>query len=129
MEENLNEYLRGREPDGFTRRPFYSRDGDTLTYYFESDEAYSQRVDDLLTVYKSKQTDKLVGCKIKGVIRLLERLKNFGFALSPEGESLKLNLLFLSALGERPATVHHYYEELGRYTREAVVDSSELQIS
>jgi hypothetical protein len=129
MDEELNDYLRGREPQGFTRHPFYSSDGDTLTYYFEPDEAYSQRVDDLLTVYKSVQTDRLVGCKIKGVLHLVERLKNFGFALSPEDEMLRLNLLFLSAVGERPSAVHRYYEELGRYTRETVVNTRELQKS
>lgn len=127
MAENLMDYLKGKEPKGFESRPVYSRDGDTLSYYFRNDEAYSERVDDLLTVYKSIATDELVGCKVKGITRLLDRLKSFGLVVEPEGEDVRLNLLFFSAAFERPATVHRYYEELGRFTKDVSVDSEELQ--
>lgn len=126
MVEDLMDYLKGREPDGFTPRPLYSREGDTLTYFFRNDEAYSERVDDLLTIYKSIESQELVGCKIKGVRRLIKRLENFGFAIRPERENISLNLLFLSAATERPVTVHHYYEELGRFARDIPLPSGEL---
>jgi hypothetical protein len=72
MGETLMEYLNGKEPRGFESRPIYSPDGDFISLYLRDEDSYAERVDDLLTIYRSVENDALVGWKIKGVRRLLK---------------------------------------------------------
>ncbi len=129
MDGDLMDYLRDREPLGFTPRPYYCPDGDTLTFYFRDEEAYSERVDELLTVYKSIENSELVGCKVKGVAGLIDRLKSFGICLHPEDEPFSLSLLFLSATNRQAANVDHYYQEMGQFTKDVKVPLHDLQLA
>jgi len=99
MAEDLMSYLDGREATGFEPRPFYSPDGDFLTFHFREDDHYAERVDELLTVYLSMDTQELVGCKVKGVRRILDTLGKLG-VLVDDGE-IKMSFLFLSAAFSR----------------------------
>jgi len=67
MAESLIEYMKNKEVIGFESRPVYSRDGDFLTLFLKDEDYYAERIDDLLTVYYSTQSDELIGCKVKGV--------------------------------------------------------------
>ena len=82
MAEDLMSYLDGREATGFEPRPFYSPDGDFLTFYFREDDHYAERVDELLTVYLSMDTQELVEDlkgRLKGDIAIHGRpLENLG---------------------------------------------------
>jgi len=46
---------------------FYNRDGDCIESFFQPDDFYAERVDDLLTVYYSEESGELIGSVIKGV--------------------------------------------------------------
>ena len=93
----LLEFLKGKSYSGdFEARPHYSPDGDCVTLYVKDVEAYGKRLDELLTVYKSIDDDELVGCQIKGVQLMLERLGNFGICIE-KGE-VTIGLLFLHLL-------------------------------
>jgi hypothetical protein len=128
MADNLTAYLEGKTAKGFEPRPVYSPDGDFLTFYFRNDEAYAERVDEVLTVYRAIESRELVGCKIKGVRRLVENLRNFGVSIAPDDGSIRLNLLVLSAASVIPPHgMRHYYEEMGRFTRDVSLDARELQ--
>jgi hypothetical protein len=73
----LTEYLRERKCQGFTRHPYYSKEGDFLTYYLRDVDFFAERLDDVLTVYLAMSDDggwDFVGFKLKGVRRLLEAL-------------------------------------------------------
>jgi hypothetical protein len=129
MVEDLMQFLDGKMAQGFEPRPYYSPDGDFLVFYLREDEAFAERVDDLLTVYRSLETRELVGCKIKGVRRLVETLRNFGIFIEPEDKSLRLGLLFLSAAYERPPERRHYYEEMGRFSKDVSLDPLGLQLA
>ncbi len=118
MAGTLKDFLNGKVATNFEPRPYYCPDGDFLTFYMKDEECYAQRVDEHLTVYKSTETDELVGCKIKGVLDLIKSLQNFGFTLTPEGNSIGLNLLFVSAAGGRKPEALEYYEAFGRYTKD-----------
>jgi hypothetical protein len=96
MEQNLETYLNERKCKGFVARPHYFPDGDYVTFYLSDERSYAERVDGLLTVYRSMKTDELVGCKIKGVRRLLEDGGNFGVSVKDEG--VRLSFLFLIGL-------------------------------
>jgi hypothetical protein len=65
-------------------------DGDCLIFYFKPDAAYAERVDELLTVYRSEETGELTGCEIKGVRCILKRLKKFGVHIAEKSVDLRL---------------------------------------
>ena len=94
MAETLIDYLENKEPRGFKPRPIYSADGDFITVYLTDEDSYAERVDELLTVYLSVEEHSLVGCKIKGVRRLLKTLGDFG--VSVDGKNVSVSLLFLA---------------------------------
>jgi hypothetical protein len=59
----------------------------------------------------------------------VETLRNFGVSIEPEDGSLSLSLLFLTAgWWSRPPEVRHYYEELGRFSKDLSLDAQELQL-
>ena len=70
MGNDLSTYLAGRRPLGFKSLPFYSREGDFLTYYFEDHDHYAEQLDEHMTVYRSMAGDKIVGFKLQGVAHL-----------------------------------------------------------
>jgi len=125
MAEDLMSYLDGREATGFEPRPFYSPDGDFLTFYFREDDHYAERVDELLTVYLSMDTQELVGCKVKGVRRILDTLGKLG-VLVDDGE-VKMSFLFLSGAFSREDARRKRYEEIGTRTRGIRINPKELQ--
>ena len=94
MAEDLLTYLAGKEAMGFEPRPYYSPDGDFLTFFFREDDHYAERVDDLLTVYHSMENHEPVGYKIKGVRLIFETLGEFGVEV--EGGEVSMGFLFLS---------------------------------
>ena len=125
MAEDLMSYLDGREATGFEPRPFYSPDGDFLTFYFREDDHYAERVDELLTVYLSMDTQELVGCKVKGVRRILDTLGKLG-VLVDDGE-VKMSFLFLSGAFSREDARRKRYEEIGTRTKAIRINPKELQ--
>ncbi len=126
---DLIEYLKGRECQGFEPRPIYSRDGDFLTYFFKDVDFHGRRVDDLLTLYFSEEGEELVGCKIKGVRRILSTLGEFGavgLAVEQHEQTLTLGLLFLGGLAVGDPEHREEYEEMGRRTKNVPLDAREF---
>lgn len=77
----------------FKAKPYYSKAGDCLIFYFEEAESYAERVDGLVTVYRAIEDDRLVGCQIKEVT---PQLKRFGSCkLQIEDRGIKLSILLL----------------------------------
>lgn len=91
-------------PPPFRPAPFYSPDGDSLTFYIQNKPSYRQRIDDFLTVYRAIEGDALVGCQIKGLPKTLELLGSFGLRIS-DGR-VKLTFIFLATAmqSENPET-------------------------
>jgi hypothetical protein len=123
MADNLTEYLAGREAKGFRRVPHYFRDGDHVTFYVRDDLAFAERVDDLLTVYISEESKELVGCKIKGVRRILETLGHF--CVMVEDESVRLGLLFLAGAYVTKSDDERY-RQLSQLAADARLNTSEF---
>src|SRR5437867_7554506 len=112
--ETLIEHLKTTKPKGFTARPFYSVEGDSLTFYFKDEESYRERVDDFLTVYKSIKSRKLVGCQIKGVPKALKLLGDFGLILIEDG-SVRLSMIFMACMAASlESEARKRYVELGK---------------
>jgi hypothetical protein len=73
-----------------------SREADALTFYFKSDPDYSQRLTDHVTLYRSIESNELVGCRIKGIRAILEDLPNF---LHVDHQGARLSMVFWSFRG------------------------------
>ncbi len=126
MAQNLDEYLATHKPKGFRPVPHYFAQGDFVTYYFRSDPSYAQRVDDILTVFLSFDTNELVGCKIKGVKHILQTAGAFGVTLDDEDVELGL-FFFVGASLAKDETQKQRYEQLRQVARTARIDKRELQ--
>jgi hypothetical protein len=89
--------------------PHYNRLGDSLSLYLSDQPAYSQRVDEILTVYRTIDGGELVGCKIKGVSHLAKNVASI-FNILDDTMEIEIRLLLLNAAGVEPK---EYYYDLG----------------
>lgn len=111
-------YNKNPQPNEFESKPVYFRDGDYLTHFF-SDEPYTaQRIDSLLTIYKSNSGD-IVGCKIKGVKQLVRNVVSLVGV-----ESVDFNWLFVAGVGVKQ--IQGVYFELTKKVKGITVDSSNI---
>lgn len=112
------DYMKTRPAGQFKPVPHYSAEGDSLTFYFRQDESYAERIDDFLTVYKSLNTEELVGCQVKGLPDALRLLGNFGMNLY-QGKKLKLSMIFLALMAQSDESESKKcYEKLGQIANE-----------
>ncbi|HEX4124054.1 MAG TPA: hypothetical protein VHY37_04945 [Tepidisphaeraceae bacterium] len=85
MDKTVSEFfdeVGGGAGPAFRAEPWYNRDGDCIHYHWRSDEFYGDRIDDKLTLYRSVETNDVVGCQIKGISALLKKFGDFGIAVS-----------------------------------------------
>lgn len=90
----LTTFMQQARYAGFTPRPSHSLQGDFVSFFVKDEEAVAQRIDDVLTVYRSLKDDALVGAKLKGVARLLETLGDAGMK-GGQGRELPFSALFM----------------------------------
>ena len=128
--DTLIEYLKTNKPSGFTPKPHYSADGDSLTFYFKNEESYGERVDDFLTVYKSMNTHSLVGCQVKSVVKALALLGDFGVLIHDKSSSVLLGMIFIACMAASPppiAETKMMYLELAKVSKNATISTRELK--
>jgi len=58
----------------FNPTAYYDPDGDCIEFLARPDNFYAERVDDLVTVYHSQETDEIIGSLLKGVTGLCKQL-------------------------------------------------------
>jgi hypothetical protein len=102
--------------------PYYLADGDSLVIHFKPDMAYASRVDDVVTVYKSEETNELVGCKLKGVSQLVNNIVSL---VKIDDHPVRLTFLLASAAGTKPPK--EYYYELSEAMGEISIDPQLLK--
>lgn len=127
MAQELMEYLRGRSTQKFSSVPHYFPDGDFVTFYASDVRCYAERVDELLTVYRQVGSNDLVGCKIKGVRRILGTLGHFAIVVADN--KLMMGVLFMAAALDVPAEKRQRYQELAQLAKDAAIDQSELPMT
>ncbi len=125
--QNLVEYIEQHPSEGFSPVPHYFPDGDFLSFYFREDECYAQRIDELLTAYYSIATGELVGCKIKGVRRLLKQIGPFGVIVQ-DGPIL-LGMLFMAAGWhlQEDTPARKVCDEILTHAQNAALDPAEIR--
>lgn len=80
----------------------YDEDGDCVEFLARPDSFYAERVDDLVTVYYSQETNEIVGSLIKGISKYFQELKEKmpGFSVIIQDGSIMLGHLFLARMLE-----------------------------
>jgi hypothetical protein len=97
MEEHfLNHLVAGenREPS----RPWYNAAGDCIVYQMADEAIVADRIDEVLTIYRSAITDKPIGYEIKGVMALTRRFGWEGILVKSQHDAGELKAVSLSAL-------------------------------
>jgi hypothetical protein len=81
----------------------YDRDGDCIEFLVKPDPFYAERMDDLVTVYYSQETNEIIGSLIKGVTPFCQKtLKKLpGFRIIILDGRVKLEHIFLARLWSR----------------------------
>lgn len=132
----LSEFVEG-EP-GFSAEPWYNPYGDCIEYQTVNEAIVADRIDGLLTIYRSALDNRRIGFQIKGVRTLLENLKYHGVAtLSSEaenGELLSVSLFaFLNAayiqIPETPERRHAYKAITSLLDDDAKIPITELSVA
>jgi len=80
----------------------YDEDGDCVEFLARPDSFYAERIDDLVTVYYSQETDEIIGSLVKGVSGYCQKLKEKmpGFIVEIHEGSIMLGHLFLARMWE-----------------------------
>ena len=84
------------EPLPFKPHSTYDKDGDCVEFLAKPGPFYGERIDDLVTVYRSQADDEVVGALIKGVKRFCQKtLDQYpGFGIEIQDGKVKLACLF-----------------------------------
>ncbi|MGA2863413.1 MAG: hypothetical protein ABSF95_02890 [Verrucomicrobiota bacterium] len=73
--QSLTDFMDSVGPvKGFKPNPYLCPDSDTLTMYFEDTPSYAERVDSELTVFKSFDSNEVIGFELKGILPKMEEL-------------------------------------------------------
>jgi hypothetical protein len=106
---------------GVVGAPYYNPLGDFVAVHLRDKPFYSERIDDLLTVYKSCDSGELIGCKIKGVSLLAKNIKHM-FHITDCGD-VQMRLLLFGAMGARQ---QNYYYELNDLVGDIKLPANQL---
>jgi hypothetical protein len=66
--------LLARPAEPFEPTAIYDPDGDCIEFLAKPDPLYAERVDDLVTVYYSQETNEVIGSLIEGVRSFCEKI-------------------------------------------------------
>lgn len=110
MASNLRETLETQVDNG-DFRPYciLSDEADALTAYFKGDADYSVRLTDHVTLYRSIDSNEIVGCRIKGISDILQDLPNY---LHVNHHGATLSMIFWSFRGGVDEDVRRAFNEL-----------------
>ena len=107
----------------------YDPDGDCIEFLAKPDPFYAERVDDLVTVYYSQETDEVIGSLIKGVTRFCDRLKETlpGFAIEISDDRVRLVHIFRARLWSSPSAPQDLatltYQKLIRVAEDSQIEA------
>ncbi len=72
-QREIERFLAENPPAGaFTPYTLFHQAADALTIYLEGSPDYSEQVDDVITVFRALNDNRVVGCRIDGISKLLK---------------------------------------------------------
>ncbi len=93
----------------FRPTPFICEESDSLTLYFENQASYGDRIDNFLTVFKSFETDEVVGFELKGIARKMRDLH--AMIINAKTAKVHVRLIIMTYIAETPAN-RELYDDL-----------------
>lgn len=91
----------GAPPKGeFRPTPFICEESDSLTLYFENQPSYGDRIDNFLTVFKSFESDEVVGFELKGIARKMRDLH--AMIINAKTARVHVRLIIMTYIAEAP---------------------------
>ena len=95
---------------GFTAASWYNPFGDCITFTLADEAKVADRVDHVLTIYRSAVDSRPIGYQIKGVLAIIRRFGLSGLSVVREhddGELLSVSVAFilLAASEDGPQTI------------------------
>jgi hypothetical protein len=121
--------LLARSADEFVPTATVDPDGDCIEFLAKPDSFYAQRVDDLVTVYYSQETNEVVGSFIKGISGFCKTLSETmpGFQIEIRDGKVRLVHIFRARLWgsrrEPSDLVTLTYEKLIQVAEESEVEA------
>ena len=121
--------LLARSADEFEPTATYDPDGDCIEFLAKPDPFYAERVDDLVTVYYSQETNEVVGSLIKGVAGFRKTISETmpGFQIEIRDGRVRLVHIFrarLWGLKREPGDLETLtYEKLIQVAEESEVET------
>lgn len=122
--------LLARPAELFKPTATYDPDGDCIEFLAKPDPFYAERIDDLVTVYYSQETDEVVGSLIKGVSAFCRNVLNKmpGFRIEIQDGPVRLQHIFQARLwstelepDELPTMI---YRKLIEVSEDAIVEGA-----
>lgn len=113
--------------NSFKAGAYYDPDGDCIEFLIKPHDFYAERIDDLITVYYSRETNEIIGSLIKGISSLRKKLldKYPGFIVEiQDGKVYLAHLLRARLWSEVPLPKQHNkviirtYQKLAAYAEE-----------
>ncbi len=102
--------LLARPAEQFVPTAVYDPDGDCIEFVARPDPFYAERVDDLVTVYYSQETNEVIGSLIKGVRGFCERILQTmpGFRIEIRDGKVRLVRIFRARLWSSQPERHNW---------------------
>ena len=87
-----------KPPEVFSPIARYSKDGDCVEFFAKNDDFCAIRIDRLLTIYRSKENDEIIGSLIKGVSHIYDNIMSTmpAFGVFIQGKRVKLSHFFFA---------------------------------
>ncbi|MBM4018460.1 MAG: hypothetical protein FJ288_09075 [Planctomycetes bacterium] len=109
MEKHFLEGKMEGKPE-FRAEPWYNPYGDCIEYQVADEAFVAERIDELLTIYRSAIDNRPVGFQIKGVQAIIRRFGWDGLVVASEAgagqvRSISIVALLLAAYEEGPKTL------------------------
>ena len=99
----------GTDPT-FLGEPWYNPYGDCIVYKMADEAAVADRIDELLTIYRSAEDNRPIGFQIKGVAAIARKFGLVGLAVAPQMDdesvtSVSIAAVILAAYEEGTGTI------------------------
>jgi len=120
--------LESSVPGPFQPVPHYDQDSDSLSIFIKDDESYRERIDPLLTVYRSLATNQVVGCHIKHVKKILSTCRAFKLGVKSKDVTIGLLLMGLP-LAEQQGKGNIFYQEYREIVEPIAARVGETEVS
>jgi hypothetical protein len=124
MDQTFDNYVATLGEPSFVAVPHYFSDGDFVSYFIKDEMYYAQRIDSFVTVYRSEDTDEMIGCKIKSVTCLMKKMGDFAVAVTDHESKICLGLLFLTAATF--SELRDKYDDAAKTLGKAEIDRKDL---